>query len=307
MGQIRFPGPATDPIQRIGNHNFDELYAGAGTSGTIYCVSPAGDDANDGLSWQSPLLTIQAAVDKTGYYNGDRVFIAPGAYDETVTITMDHAGLTLVGCGNRGDVAIAATTEAAVGALVRGNDVTFVNLGVAGEETAAYSLSFTGDRFRAYSCKLEGSLIAVLAKAGTAAQHDAGTDGSAADFLFVDCESAWTAKGFVCQSSTYGAVTQGRISAHRFHDCVTVCLGETDTAGIGAVRDLMVDGCFFDNAEDGTPPTDYIDLNSVGSTGFITGCALATPTNEADVIQLAAGVLWVANATEAGISTARPS
>lgn len=310
MGKQNLPnGGRDDIIARMVNANFDELYAGIMTSGITYCVAKDGADTNSGLSWDSALLTIQAAVDKVVAYNGDRILVGPGSYDETVTVSMDQAGLVIVGCGNRGEVAIATETANAEAMLVRGDDVTLINIGVGADSGADYALKFTGDRFRAFGCKFEGADTAgyaVWAQVGTAAQKTAGTDGTASDFLFDDCEFAWTDSGFICASSDYGATTQGVIRNSRFHNCTTVEIGELDTGAIGAVRNLLVDGCSFELAEDGTAPTDFIDLNSTGCTGVIQSCRFSSATHASATIQLASGVLYVANMAEEGISAARP-
>lgn len=68
------------------------------------CVSPSGSDSNDGLSWNAPKLTIEAAV--AALPNGGQVFLAPTGsrsaggtpYTPATTITLN--GHVIEGAGN---------------------------------------------------------------------------------------------------------------------------------------------------------------------------------------------------------------
>ena len=53
-------------------------------SATIRYVSPAGDDANDGLSWATAKASVNTAVSASS--SGDEVYVAAGTYNETVTV-----------------------------------------------------------------------------------------------------------------------------------------------------------------------------------------------------------------------------
>ena len=75
----------------------------------------------------------------------------------------------------------------------------------------------------------------------------------------------------------------------------------------GGVADLWVEDCYFNDNEDGTAPTDYVKVDRAGDTGMITGCRFSIATNASADLKIAAGIMWVANATEAGWTTARPS
>lgn len=61
----------------------------------------AGNDANDGLTTQTPMRHIQALLDK--YPNSARrlatLRVAPGIYAEHITLDADNIGLTIVGAG----------------------------------------------------------------------------------------------------------------------------------------------------------------------------------------------------------------
>jgi pectin methylesterase-like acyl-CoA thioesterase len=52
---------------------------------TIIRVSPTGDDANDGSSWDKAKKTIQAAIDAASAVGGN-VWVAKGTYNQDLTL-----------------------------------------------------------------------------------------------------------------------------------------------------------------------------------------------------------------------------
>jgi parallel beta-helix repeat protein len=60
---------------------FFELFEARGLTGSTYYVSGSGSDANDGLSQERPLRTLQAAHDRTE--PGDQVLVMNGTYENT--------------------------------------------------------------------------------------------------------------------------------------------------------------------------------------------------------------------------------
>lgn len=267
-----------------------------------YYVDPVnGLDTNSGRDWDLAFKTLQAAINARSGFIGQRIYLRPGRYDESVTIPRTNSNLSIIGAGGRGACYIDPSTEDATGLEVRADDVTLVNVGVAGEdEDAAFALKVSGARFRAYGCKFEGAADQVIIGPGTIAQiDDDGTHGDGADGLFVDCEFCWGVDGLIVTSSDYGACTQLRLRDCHFHNLSGVELGENDAGVIGAGRNVWVDDCIFDNAEDGTAPSKYIDLDSAGTTGRIVRPSFLTDVLAAAKIGLAAGVLIVDWHTEA--------
>lgn len=279
-----------------------------------------GNDLRSGLKSTEPLKTIQKAIDKAK--SGDVIMIAPKGgtseddvvgYDETVSIlpTGGKDGklsrLTLIGAGPRGSVFIEASAAGAEGMQVKANDVTLVNIGVAGNSTADYALNVNGTkpgsikfgkRFRAFGCKFE-----LGDGTGPAVLLDGSADYQVGDALFYDCEFAWAGTGVKFDDSAYGFPTQIFVKKSHFHNIATAGLG---VAAGGLVKNLLLEGCTFDNKEDGTAPTDYILLSDNGNTGLIVGNYFATATNAASVLTIGTGLKWGPNGTEAGWSTARP-
>jgi hypothetical protein len=183
-----------------------------------------------------------------------------------------------------------------MGITVLADDVSLWNVGAFGvgaESPFALkvgSQTVSPDRFRAFGCKFEAAAAAVILK-------------GAGDALFDGCEFTWAGSGLLFSPNDDGFCTQIFVQNCRFHNLVTVGVGlDTD----GGVVNLHLIDCLFDNAEDGTAPTDYIKVDRSGDTGIISGCRFATATNAATVLTIAAGILWVSNHTEAGLSAARP-
>ena len=252
-------------------------------------------DANPALpdlSGDFRYATIQAAVNAATA--GDTIFIAPGSYDEAVTISK---GIILVGVGRRGVVAIAPSATNATALTVTGDNVTIMNVGLEGDGTGG-GLHLEGDvdRFRAYSSKIEGGAFAVKLESTAA--------GAVSDTRFEDCELCWTGKCFHFVVSGGGdPVTQTRIHNCHLHNYTTAGI-HVDTVH---TADLWVVNNVFARQEDGTEPTDYILANIASTTGFVAGNQFATATNATGVLTIASGVIWGPNGTEAGWSTARPA
>lgn len=278
-----------------------------GPQGKVFFVAPSsssyfGDFQNEFPEDKEGVVrvytTIDGAVGACVANRGDVILVAPGSYDETVAA--DIAGITIVGMGGRGAVYIEPSAAGAEGMQVTADDITLINIGVDGDDTADYALNVNAaSRFRAYGCKFElgsGTGPAVLLN-GTATDQTA-------DALFKDCEFAWAGIGVQADDSAYGYVTQVFLENCKFHNITTACIG---VATNGLYKNLIVTDCVFDNQEDGTAPTDYILLSDNGNTGVFSGNRFATATNATGVLTIGTGIKWVANATEAGWSTARPA
>lgn len=261
--------------------------------------STGGSNSYSGKGQSSAFATIQKAVDSAG--PGDVIYIAPGSYDETVTVTaVTKANLTLIGLGGRGSVYIEPSAAGAEGLQVLADDVTLINVGVDGDDTASYALNVqAASRFRAYGCKFE-----LGSGTGPAVLLDGTASDQTGDAIFEDCEFAWAGSGILADDSGYGYVTQVLIKNCRFHNLTTVGVG---VAASGLWKNLELIDNFFDNAEDGTAPTDYILLSDNGNTGLIAGNFFATATNATGVLTIGTGLKWAPNGTEAGWSTARPA
>lgn len=236
--------------------------------------------------------TIQGAVDDA--LAGDVIYIAPATYEENVVIST--AGLTLVGLGARGQPWI--NPAAGGGMQIIADDTVLINLGVAGAAAAAYAMNVSAaSECRFHGCKFEGPDDVNVLLGGD-------DDGQVGNCMFEDCEWAWCGAGVEFDNSGFGFPTQVRFRDCLFHN-YTAAAVRNNAAG-GGVADLWMQRCVFANQENGTEPTDYILVDRVGDTGIIEQCSFAAATITAAKMTIAAGILWVANMAEDGVSTARP-
>lgn len=259
--------------------------------GKVIFVRPGGNNASSGLEFSAAKATLASAI--SGVAKGDDIKVDIGSYNETVTLSVQ--GITLQGTTSRGAAYIEPQGTAAEGMLVLADDIALENIGVSAGATADYSLkvgsqTVSPNRFRATGCKFESKMV-LLQGVG--------------DTLFEDCEFAWMDEDAIqFAANDNGFCTQVTFENCRFHNITRDGLAK---AVGGGVRNLILKDCTFDNAEDGTAPTHYVNLPGGDETGIITGCRFATPTNEADLIAIGAKILYVDNATEAGRTTGRPS
>lgn len=293
------------------NSNYGQAFAGSVISGKntgkTFIVAASTIAGFDLLTELFPVdeqgqvriyTTIQSAVNAAVSGRGDTILVAAGGYNETVTIAKTN--LTIIGLGGRGAAYVEPSAAGAEAIQVTADDVTLINLGADGDDTSDYALNLNSvSRFRAKGCKFElgsGTGPAVLLN-GTATDQTG-------DAIFEDCEFAWCGSGILADDSAYGYVTQVRIKDCRFHNFSAVGIG---VATNGLFKNLEVIDCTFDQLEDGTEPTDFILLSDNGNTGIITGNRFAIATNDTAKLTIGTGLMWVANATEAGYSTARPA
>lgn len=313
MTAFGFPNRTAPNLQNFLQYLFKGGFAlsvlGAKQANSWYVDSTNGNNNRDGRSSDSAVATITYALSLAAA--GDFIFVAPGQYDESPTISRSKSKLTIVGLGGRGAAFIEPSTEDASGLICHADDVTLVNLGCAGEDTtSAIALTVTGARFRAYGCKFEGGLTQLLIGPGLDAEVTADTKGTGADSLFEDCEFAYGTNGVVLQGSDYGACTQARFRGCLFHELTAASFEEAHTAG-GAntlhYRNLWVTDCDFDTDEAGTAPTKWFSLNDDNTnTGFICGNRFVTALNSGKNL-VSTKALWAGNFHPAGLSTTQPS
>lgn len=243
---------------------------------------------------------------------GSRILVAPGSYAETVTIPRTVSNVTIQGLGGKGAAAIAPSTAAAKALVNSADDVTLINMDLAGNTSATSAVISSGSRLRLIGCKLEGvdtSGAALTLAPGSAAAVTAGTAGNCGDIEIDDCTFCWSKNGIELKASDYGVPTQVVIrQGTQFHNIDGTCILATPGAfGVGCVRNLEVTNCVFDRMEDGTKPSDFVKVDGAADTGVFSMNTFAIATNASADLKIGAGVLWVANLTEAGVSAARPA
>lgn len=275
------PSKAYDPMA---------VLSAAGTKGKYIYVDASKGPSGSGKSWDSAYDTLTKAVAVA--VSGDVVVVAPGSYDEALVI--DVSGVTFVGAGRRGSASVAPSTVDAVaitvdGSAARVSGVQLLNLGAEGNGTGG-GLHVKGDirGFRAYGCKFEGGAFA--------AKLESTADGDVADTILQDNEFAWTTTALdIVVSGGGDPVTQTLVKGNLFHNYT-----DDGVVNSGAhSADLWIVENVFANQEDGSEPTQYLDIDVASTTGVVTGNKFATTVLAAAKLALAAGVLFVGNYAEA--------
>ena len=253
-----------------------------------------------GKSTKQAFKTFAEAITKAA--DRDTILLLPGRYTEgALTIARAKSNLTIIGMGGRGAAYIQPSAAGQAGLDNRADDLTLINVGIAGADTAAaHALRNYGSRLRAYASKFEGALRQVIVGPGpmSGAALDAAY-GEGADSRLEDCEIAWGTNGVVAESSTYGACTNLIVVGSLFHNLTGDALDETYLAvGFGSCRNIRVLDNTFENGEAGTEPTRYVDLDGTSNTGLVAGNRFATTIHDAAKIRIAAGVIYVGNYAE---------
>lgn len=263
--------------------------------GNVWLVDALnGSDTGDG----DVTATIQGAINKAS--PGDTILILPDTYVENLSVPLNKPNLRLLGIGPRLSVVVAPASGIAATAL--GPQTHVENIDFVGGD-GSVGCSVTGDGFTAKRCKFESAddLGIGLKMVPTAVA------GSTASLGVVEeCEFAWAATGIELNLDT-SAVTQMRVSRCWFHNLSTAAIGEG--ASGGTCRNLVVEDCTFDDAEDGTAPTAYIALNETTSntnTGVVTRCSFPTAIDSGKNV-VSTGIHWVSNFHTGGVSAAQPS
>lgn len=266
---------------------------GAGSGGGVatltgtrwYVDKTNGSSTYNGSAPDQAFATIAAGI--AAAVAGDQIILAPGSYDEQVTITT--SGITIIGAGNRGQVAVAPSGSNKVAITVTSaSDVTLQNVGCEGDGTGG-GLLVQGDspRFRAYGCKLEGGAYAVKLLGNATA--------SPADIRIVDCELCWATAGVSIDVSGGGdPVTQVLIEGNLFHNIVTA--GVVNATAHTA--DIWVVGNVFAAQEDATETTKYLDIAVASTTGLVANNVFATTVLASSTLAIATGVFFLNNRTE---------
>jgi len=240
-----------------------ELDAMGRTSGDVFYVdSGAGNtsDNNDGLSWDRPLATLDAAVGKCTASNGDQILVAAG-HAETYTaagdLALDVAGIEVIGMGvgttrPTFTLGTATTCDVDIGAV----NVTIRNLRFVSDiNSLAVILDVNFGNFACHDCEfISSSAKEVVCFVDIATTKDdflfdgcrffqptdpAGTDGAASTgcFYFVDSENITISN---CE-------IQGNFETSIFHNkttaatslWITDCYGSQLNAGVADVADIL--------------------------------------------------------------------
>lgn len=218
-------------------------------------------------------------------------------HDETLVLATNKVNLRGVGAFLSTRVTALATNNH--GLTINGaDDVLVENLNISGRGTGA-GLKLTGHvrRFHARGCRFAGG-----SSGGVLIEASSG--GQVGDVTLEDCILEGT-------SGIHFTAGGGDPAFNvTLRNCILRdCTGRWIHLDGIHVTGLNVKDCSLaPNAADGSAPaTKGITANFTGTTGVISGCDIAYATNASAFFEVAAGVFWSANKTEAGVSTARPA
>lgn len=159
----------------------------------ILFVTPEGSDANDGLSWGSAKLTIQAALDDLPVYaggaGGGSVFPSAGTFPDPITLT---SGQYVKGAGRRSTLISGNTNAPMVSSATDGGsdplnvyggllDLFIINANAGANARAAYLQQFANISLERVQCQAvpAGAAIAQLRAVITSKIDDCGFGGAA--------------------------------------------------------------------------------------------------------------------------------
>ena len=251
-------------------------------------VRYVGENAPTGVTAYN---TIQEAVD--ALIDGDLLIVGPGEYDENVTIT-DKNKITVIGAGNPHACRLTALTNGIALTIVGGQDVTIINMNLEGRGTGG-ALKLDGQirRLVVQGCKIHGGADGVLIAPAAL--------GQIVEAIIEGCLITGLTTG-ISHAGTGGDPTHKvTIQGNRFIAITTDCIVSTGSF----INGMVIDNIMGNDGD--TEPTRFIKLDGAGDSGIVAGNQFATPTNDNAKFVLDADVMWGANATEAGWSTARPS
>ncbi len=275
-------------------------------SGVDFYVDPNdGDDNASGRAFTSAVKTYTQAIALATSGRGDRIFGRPGDSQEA-EINVNKADLTIIGLGANGACGI-TPASGINGMKITANDVVLRNLRIEGVSDSDYGLSIGDFDNGVLGVRVVGCLL----RNGSHATNPAVIIHGAGDLYLVGNDIAWAGIGVQFKGGSEGYPTQIFTLVNHFHNLTVQWLAQAVAPGDvdnGKVVNINLITNVFDNLEDGTAPTGVsIELDHTGTTGLVADNTFARSTNTSGAFAIASGVLWVANKTEAGVSTGRPS
>lgn len=235
--------------------------------------------------------TLQDVLDDLE--DNDLVFVPPGELDENLTLTGKNR-VALIGASSPFGARVTALTNGVALTIGDAQDVLLQNLNLEGRGTGG-AVKLTGQvrRLTLRSCKLSGGAFAFLIASASG--------GQSVEVFLDDCYIFGVTTGISNAIAGGDPTHRLMVRGCRFFAVTTDCI-----VSAGSAINTMIQDSYFGNDGD-TEPTRFIKLDGAGDSGLVAGNQFATPTNANTKFVLDADVLWGANATEAGWSTARPA
>ena len=219
------------------------ILSGVWTSGKVFYVDTAangGSDSNDGLSPETPLLKINAAMDKVTANKGDVIQIlgnSPSSPNDDAEVIMDVAGVTLRGLYGRGllsDSGFGGYAQDTPAITVAANYVTIENLylGVHSSGSTGGVIEFSGTN----------SYYGVTIRRCTIEHQYAATYGvylpiDQPFLLIEDCDFGRIALDNFTDAIRLGNCTSGTIRRNRFSGYTGIGINDTGNCGNLSILD----------------------------------------------------------------------
>lgn len=299
---LGFPGPALDQLLRINEISGVQVTTGPAygegvlVPNLFFVDAVNGSDSNDGRDPRTPLVTIQAAIDKCVTDRGDRIYIMPGSYDENLLLTgKNYVHLIGVFTGyGRPDVVPTAGT-----ALDTGSAQGTVCQGIRFYSADSDVVIQRGNGFTYRDCVFDGDTGMAATEALVRLKGVTNDDSyTASEGLFEDC--------LLRGSNGYGAVTDvgngvgNQVGAThnvfrrcRFVSNVAADVIALDTSGgpgVYSMKDTLFDQCYFGMGT-GKNKATHIDistnLGSANTGNVFCGCYVNDDTIDTTAIKAA--------------------
>lgn len=275
------------------------VYPGGLWAGIEYYVDggkTGASDGNPGTSWEKPLLTIQAGIDKIVGGQGDRVYIAPKstAYAEALTVNKDYAALIGIWSARYGYPDIAPASGVAI-TNNTGQGLVLERLRCVGAGGSNDGVLQRANGFRFSDCVFEGAGDALELRAGNTDANDAYT---ASEGVIERCWLRDSAQGLRFMNPGIGVGAIGGVgpTGVTVKDCTFVNntnqdILDEDTAGSNdrTFFDCEVFNCRFLTRNKAV----YITLtNGGGNRGLVHGFFADDAGLNATKIALATGIVF---------------
>ena len=273
-------------------------------NGKVFFVDALyGSDSYKGRSINTPLSTLQKAIDLCTSDQGDTIYVAPGSYEEQITVDKNYVNIIGMIGGQYGWPDI----EAAAGVTLSnetGQGLYLENLRIAA--TAGNIAAVQGANGYIFkNVRFHGDTAASLdLRAGNTDEDDSYT---ASEGWLVGCELAWGSEGILFTnpgpSGGFGGVgpTDVRIIDSVFHDITNQDIKDVDTAGSNdsCFGKSLIHGCKFLDRNKAV----YVTLtNGGGNTGLISGNFFADDAGlNGTKIAIATGIVFAGNFDAVGV------
>lgn len=256
-----------------------------------------------GRTPKNPFTTIAAAIAESVSGRGDVIVIQRGTYTENLTV--NKTGLTLMGAVSFGypdHVIISGRT------VVTSPGCSFYNLEFFSNDATLASVRLGAFADAANTISSTWFENCSFASDGT-------TEPEVGCLIYGGNNTVFKRCWFV--DNTFGINIRANLGEFAAHVVIDDCeFVESTTAHIGTaagqitggadagIRNFLCVNSHFNRGE--VTPTDYMNIAGTSS-GMIAKCTFANATNAIGDIVIPDGILYVANSTEAGDTTARPA